>query len=263
MLSVAVVGLSGLYFVPEREMRQTEKRIFCHGCVFCRRGKIVSVAIESAYITSFWEEETGNMCCRYYLDESPELKPYVDEAKGSSLSVKMSQEGKLLKTEGEIRPTDTVPVLAKNRQGKSAVFPMIWGFTTRSAPLFNARSETAHLKPSFREAFERRRCVIPCSRYFEWEHILLSNGKNKTGDRYSIRPAGETLTWLAGLYHFETDGFPHFVVLTREPGENIRFIHNRMPVILPEKEIRKWIYDLPEKNWLEDTALTEMDFQMG
>ena len=62
------------------------------------------------------------------------------------------------------------------------------------------------------------------------------------------------------LYRID-EGFPVFVVLTREPGEEIRFIHDRMPLILPEKCIDDWInpYVNPEK--LIGEALTEMAFE--
>ena len=48
-----------------------------------------------------------------------------------------------------------------------------------------------------------------------------------------IQPKNSTMTWLCGLYRIE-EGMPVFVILTREPGEEICFIHNRMPLIMPE-----------------------------
>lgn len=49
--------------------------------------------------------------------------------------------------------------------------------------------------------------------YFEWEHISLSNGKTKTGNKYLIQPKGSSMTWLCGLYRIE-DRLPVFVILT-------------------------------------------------
>lgn len=198
------------------------------------------------------------MCCRYWADESPELRAIVEEMNRSSL-VRKWQEKTQVKTRGEIRPTDVVPVIAPNRSGRRAVFPMRWGFTGRSL-LMNARSETAAVKPTFKESWERRRCIVPASWYFEWEHLHGNDGKTYTGDKYMIQPKGSSMTWLCGLYRIE-DGFPVFVVLTREPGEEIRFIHDRMPLILPEECIDDWIspYARPEK--LLGEALTEMSFE--
>ena len=130
------------------------------------------------------------MCCRYYVEMLAELRPIVEEAAGSALKERMvSKLGRPLVTEGEVRPTDIVPVIAPNRSGARAVFPMVWGFSLprSSSPLVNARVETAGTKPTFKESWERRRCIIPASYYFEWEHVLnAATGKTRTGDKYTL-----------------------------------------------------------------------------
>jgi len=185
------------------------------------------------------------MCCRYWMEESPELKPFVDAAKRSSLTERMENTlTRPLKTSGEIRPTDICVAVASDRNGKRAVFPMVWGFTVQQSSLFNARIESADQKPLWKEAFERRRCIIPASWYYEWQHLKGADGRKKTGNKYMIRPKDTTMTLMAGLYRLEEhDGMkiPHFSILTREPGEDIRFIHDRMPVILDAHDAAKWI----------------------
>ena len=208
------------------------------------------------------------MCCRYYVEMLAELRPIVEEAEGSALKERMvSKLGRPLVTEGEVRPTDIVPVIAPNRSGARAVFPMVWGFSLprSSSPLVNARVETAGTKPTFKESWERRRCIIPASYYFEWEHVLnAATGKTRAGDKYRIRPKGSAVTWLAGLYRIEERSgiqVPVFAVLTREPSEEIRFIHDRMPVILPEEDIERWISpDSRPDEILKDT-LTDMRYE--
>lgn len=198
------------------------------------------------------------MCSRYWVDESPELRPIVEEMNRSPLVGKwLKTQG--IKSSGEIRPTDVVPVIAPNRYGNRAVFPMKWGFSGKSL-LINARSETAGTKPTFKEAWERHRCIIPASWYFEWEHLKGNDGKTKTGDKYLIQPQGADLTWLCGLYRIE-EGLPVFVILTREPGDEIRFIHDRMPLILPEKLGNEWIRPDVKPEELLPEALTEMMFE--
>ena len=86
------------------------------------------------------------------------------------------------------------------------------------------------------ELWEKRRCIIPASWYFEWEHLISNTGQKKTGDKYMIQPNGSSMTWLAGLYRIE-DSLPVFAVLTREPTDELRRIHDRMPLILPKERI--------------------------
>ena len=105
------------------------------------------------------------MCTRYWAEESPELRAIVEEMNRSPLVEKWHKTVGI-KTYGEIRPTDVVSVIAPNRHGDRAVFPMRWGFSGKSL-LVNARSETAAEKPTFREAWEGHRCIVPASWYFE------------------------------------------------------------------------------------------------
>ena len=198
------------------------------------------------------------MCCRYWTEESPELRKIVEEMNRSTL-VKKWQSTTAVRTYGEIRPTDVVPVIAPNQSGNRAVYPMKWGYSGKSL-LMNARTETAAQKPTFRDDWARHRCIVPASWYFEWEHLTGSDGKKHTGEKYMIQPKDAVMTWLCGLYRIE-NGMPVFVVLTREPGEEIRFIHDRMPLIMPERLVNEWIRPdvMPEE--LLPYAMTEMVFE--
>ena len=177
----------------------------------------------------------------------------------SPLVKRWEKDGSGFVTEGEVRPADIVPVLAPDRSGKPAVYPMKWGFTGRSL-LLNARVETAAEKPTFRTAWRRNRCIVPAAWYFEWEHITGSDGRKRTGEKYRIRPKNVGLTWLCGLYRIE-EGRPVFVVLTREPGEGIRFIHDRMPLILPKERTGEWLRPESRPEDLLAGALTDMAWE--
>ena len=208
------------------------------------------------------------MCCRYYMEMSPELRPIIEEANRSALKERIVNKlGRPMVTEGEVRPTNIVPVIAPNRSGARTVFPMVWGFTLprSSSPMVNARMETASTKPTFKESWERRRCIVPASYYFEWEHLInAATGKAKTGDKYMIQPKGSAVTWLAGLYRIEDISgiqVPVFTILTREPSEEIRFIHDRMPFILPESEAGKWIDPNRNPHMLLGSAVTDVVFE--
>lgn len=195
------------------------------------------------------------MCTRYWTDESPELRAIVEEMNRSPL-VRRWKERAPITAFGEVRPTSVAPVVAPDRYGNRAVFPMKWGFSGKSL-LLNARSETAAQKPTFREAWARHRCIVPASGYFEWEHYIGKDGRKHAGKKYRIRPAGSSMTWLCGLYRIE-EGLPVFVILTREPGEEIRFIHDRMPLIMPDRLADTWISPRTRPEELLPHALTAM-----
>jgi len=201
------------------------------------------------------------------MEESPELRPFVEAVNCSPLKDKMvSKFARPIKTTGEIRPTDMVPVVAPNAKGEAVVFPMIWGFSNPKAgqPLVNCRVETVATKPTWRESWERHRCIVPASWYYEWEHFVSPDGRTKTGNKYMIQPRGSRITYLAGLYRIEeTAGlkYPVFAILTREPSEEIRFIHERMPLILPKEAVTSWIRPEGNPNELIQTAIQDMVYE--
>lgn len=203
------------------------------------------------------------MCGRYWIDPS-------DDAEEMEDIVRQAGESPLLKrwtnvvpggitVSGEIRPTDLVPVIACSRHGVRTVFPMRWGFQAKSL-LINARTETAAEKPLFQAAWRAHRCIVPASWYFEWEHLTGHDGKKHTGDKYRIRPAGSSLTWLCGLYRIE-NGLPEFVILTKEPVEEIRFIHDRMPLMMPKSRIEEWIRPDADPETLLSDAVSDVHYE--
>ena len=180
------------------------------------------------------------MCGRYWIERSEEIDDIINQAERSPiLDLMHGLSSHALVSSGEIRPADLVPVIAPDRQGMRAVFPMRWGFPGKSL-VINARVETSSEKRLFQDAWRAHRCIVPASCYFEWEHLTRNDGKKVTGDKYMIRPAGEQNTWLCGLYRIE-NGFPEFVILTKEAAQEIRFIHDRMPLIMPKSRVEEWI----------------------
>ena len=180
------------------------------------------------------------MCCRYYMELSPELRPYIEAADRSPLKEKLVDRlARPLVSSGEVRPTDLVPVLAPSAKAhKPSVFPMQWGFSLpdRRNAVFNARVESAKDKPTFQRSWKERRCVVPASYYYEWQHLPASGGRTRPGEKYALQPRGSTVAYLAGLYRIEElEGFkiPVFTILTRPASEELRFLHDRMPLILP------------------------------
>ncbi len=204
------------------------------------------------------------MCTRFYIEkENKKIQDIISMAENSPLAGRFLQKtGRSLLTFGEIRPTDLVAVIAPDRKGDKAVFPMKWGFTLpgKNSPVVNARVETAPEKPLFREHWQKHRCIIPASWYFEWEHFASQNSKRKTGRKFMIQSFDSSITYLCGLYHFEED-LPVFTILTRAPGEKLKELHDRMPLILPADKINQWIdiETVPDK--LPDFSLTDLSFR--
>lgn len=170
------------------------------------------------------------MCGRYYIaeeDSAAELQEIIEQLNRRDIAVKT----------GEIFPTNTVPVLANNRRQEVQPFAMKWGYSMGDGrrPVINARSETAADKPLFKDGMAQRRCLIPASNYFEW---AKQDGQRV---KYAIRQRSSHMIYMAGLYRIEHGTEPVFTILTREPAQNIAFIHDRMPVILPEDATCDWL----------------------
>lgn len=105
--------------------------------------------------------------------------------------------------------------------------------------LINARAETLTEKPSFRNAFKKRRCLILADGFYE----SLKEGKKKIPYYFRLK-SGKTFG-LAGLYETWTspDGQPisTCTIITTEPNDLVRPIHNRMPVIIPKEQESLWL----------------------
>ena len=126
------------------------------------------------------------------------------------------------------------------RSEQPAAFAMVWGHKFENGPMvFNARSEDAETRQMFADGMKQRRCLVPASCYYEWEHV----GKEKI--KYAIKSKGSQMIYMAGIYRpvqakGKRIGHECFI-LTRDPAEEIRFIHDRMPVILPKEATADWL----------------------
>ncbi len=117
--------------------------------------------------------------------------------------------------------------------------------------LYNARSETAHEKPSFRKAFSNR-CLIPATGFFEWK-------KSKVGKSpYFVKHIDNKILYFAGICdkaEINGDIIESVTILTTDPNQIIKKIHNRMPVILDKNSIDLWLNGKKE-NILDSNIFT-------
>ena len=138
-----------------------------------------------------------------------------------------------------VAPTDWHPIVVQDLSATRALrlFPAFWGMSRAgsSAAVINARAETAAQKPTFRDAFAKRRCLIPTDGFIEW------GGQGQARRPFWLHaPAGKLLLF-AGLYSDGPDGDPRFVVLTTAASGPVAALHDRMPVILSAEEIPLWL----------------------
>ena len=104
----------------------------------------------------------------------------------------------------------------------------------------NARAESVHQRPAFRDAFKKRRCVVPADGFYEWQ-----GPKGKRVPLRFHRPDGGLL-FFAGLYESwqpEPDVWePTYTIITTEANGLISSVHDRMPVILLEEQVDDWLF---------------------
>ena len=157
---------------------------------------------------------------------------------------------------GDVFPGDMAAVVASNRQLQPQPFAMEWGYHLSDGKrLINARSETASRKAMFADGIRQRRCLIPAQHYYEWEK---TDGRKV---KYTIEPEGADGFFLAGIYRMEA-GKPVFTILTRGATEGIIFIHERMPVILPNEAAEDWLNPKYHGGDILQEAMTQMKFKI-
>jgi putative SOS response-associated peptidase YedK len=151
-----------------------------------------------------------------------------------------------------VAPTDQLPIVRYDpKAGSRTLDLMRWGLIPYWAKdikigfsTINAMAETVDTKPVFREAFKRRRCLVPVDNFYEWKKL---DAKEK--QPYAIALADRSVMALAGLW--ETWRSPaketvrSFTIVTTTPNELCAPIHNRMPVILAAETWPAWLGEEP------------------
>jgi putative SOS response-associated peptidase YedK len=181
------------------------------------------------------------MCGRYVnsLD--------IDEVLEAFAAIKESYDARRTPPSYNIAPTQLAPVVVGplDTAPERRLVTARWGLVPSWAKdpsignrLFNARSETAAEKPSFRSAFAKRRCLVPANGYYEWQ-------KRETGKQpYFIHPADDGVLAFAGLWETWGRGEERvvsFSILTTAARGDLARIHDRQPVMLRPDERDAWM----------------------
>ena len=123
---------------------------------------------------------------------------------------------------------------------------MIWGLIPQWSKVhnpkikpINARSETLFQKPTFKNLIKRKRCLVPASGYYEWQ----SSEKGKIP--HFIYAFNNSPLAFGGLYDTWNEGQENsihsYTIVTKTASQPIHFIHDRMPVIIPEQHWMDWL----------------------
>lgn len=144
-----------------------------------------------------------------------------------------------------VAPTQRVPLITRGEDGTRQVVEARWGLvpswakdTSLAARMINARAETIEEKPAFRDAFRRRRCLVPATGFYEW--TKTERGKCP----YFITSEGPLIAF-AGLWETWSgpDGAPlrTCTIVTTTAIPELRFLHDRMPVIVGPDDYGRWL----------------------
>lgn len=135
-----------------------------------------------------------------------------------------------------LAPTD--PVYAVFATPALELAQMRWGLAPRNpnqrGVLINARAETVWEKPAFREGMRQRRAVIPVNGFYEWQR--------RDGERLPFYITGqEPVLALAGFYDIDREGEMRCCVLTTCANDDVRKLHDRMPVVIATARVEDWV----------------------
>jgi len=153
-----------------------------------------------------------------------------------------------------VAPGQVIPTIIENKKGEKLLEPCKWGLIPFWAKdpkigyrMINTRAETIAEKPSFKYAFQRRRCLIPVNGFYEW----------RQGDKqpFYIQLKDRELFTFAGIWEdWSSDDGSQIrtcSIITTDPNELMQQIHNRMPVILSRENETEWLRNNDKNKLLE------------
>jgi putative SOS response-associated peptidase YedK len=145
-----------------------------------------------------------------------------------------------------VAPTQMLPAVVNDGQ-RNRLGLLKWGLIPpwskeekAGSRMINARAETLEERPAYRDAFRRKRCLIPADGFYEWK---TADGGGKRPYRIMLKGGG--LFSMAALYEtwMTPDGrkVSSFAIVTTEPNRLMADIHDRMPVILRPEDEALWL----------------------
>jgi len=142
-----------------------------------------------------------------------------------------------------IAPTEKITGIRK-QQKKYLLSSFQWGikFSQSSPLIFNSRMETIIEKKFWKDSFNKNRCLVPMTAFYEWKK---ENGKKVP---YRIFLKTEDLFFIPALYYINNDNTYSASLITTTPNDFIKHIHHRMPVIFTYKNAVSFLTNTVEEN---------------
>ena len=175
------------------------------------------------------------------------------DAVGEYWAIARGWTGSWFRPRYNVPPTARVPILAKGTAGlemrgaRWGLVPEWWKGGKMPARTFNARAEEAADKPTWRDSYRRRRCLMPALGWYEWnagETIVDGRGRIAKRPYYVCGGDGGVLAF-AGLWTRWTapggEAVETCAVLTKPAAAGLAFIHGRMPVVLKAERQESWL----------------------
>ena len=152
-------------------------------------------------------------------------------------------------------PSQDLLVIRRNHEtGLVTLDPLRWGLIphwcqdpTGGRKPINAKCETVHRLPMFKDAYRRRRCILPVDGFYEWRATKGQRAKQP----YAIAMRNDKPFGIGGLWENWKDPASGewvrtFVIVTTDANELVAQIHTRMPLILAPHEYKRWLGDDPD-----------------
>ena len=174
------------------------------------------------------------MCGRYYVDDETarEIGKLVRQTEEKLYKYTVAALKRI--SRADIHPSEEAPVLIAAGGGITCTW-LRWGFPMQQNQgkelVFNARCESAAEKPFFREGIRHRRVAVPAAAFYEWDRE-----KNK----YTFQMKDKKTLFMAGCCRHYGNG-EYFVILTTAANSSMKSVHDRMPLLLEETEVKEWI----------------------
>lgn len=162
------------------------------------------------------------MCGRFSVNKA--ISPSVSELFNTHFNTE---------TNANLSPSQSVATLVSSNSTYHQV-NALWGIKPSWSKrlIINAQSETVATKPTFRQAFQHQRCLIPCNGWFEWR---TEEGKKV---KYLFEHTDKVPLYMAGIL-FQHE-FTELVTLTTKPNLKCGQYHQRMPVLIANEDKEFW-----------------------